>query len=126
MRLVRLVQRQHVDLFVAMHGVPQVQPRAQLQVAGLKGAFEQQDRSTPAQCPNLLRFGQVQQGKTIGTPQSFKRPLNAVPVGIGLDHRPGLRVGCRLAGTGQVVAQGLGVDGGLYRTWHEKEGRKGR
>jgi hypothetical protein len=115
---VGLVQRQHVDLLVAMHRVPQVQARAQLQVSRLESAFEQQDRAAPAQSPHPFGLGQVQERKTIGPAQTVKHPLDAMPVGIGLDHGPGLGVGRGLAGHAQVVAQRSGVDGGLYRAGH--------
>ena len=38
-RLVRFVRRQHVDLRLAMHRVPQPQARAPFQVAGVKYTF---------------------------------------------------------------------------------------
>ena len=117
-RLVRLVQRQHVDLFVAMHRVPQVQPRAQLQVARLKSAFEQQYGAAPAQGAHALGFAQVQQGKAIGPTQTFKHPLDAMAIRIRLDHGPGLGIGCGLPGTAQVMAQGCGVDAGLDGAGH--------
>jgi hypothetical protein len=40
-RDIGFVGGQHVHLFVAVHGVPQVQARTQLQVAQLKDTFEQ-------------------------------------------------------------------------------------
>jgi hypothetical protein len=102
-----------------MHRVPQVQTRAQLQVARLKNAFEQQNRTAPAQSTHPFSLGQVQQGETIGAAQTLKHPLDAMAIRIGLDHRPGLSIGCGLTGAGQIVAQGVGVDGGLDRTGHE-------
>jgi hypothetical protein len=63
---------QHVDLLIAMHGMPQIQPRTQLQIALLKNTFEQQDRATPAQIAHPLASCQVQQGKAIRA----RRPSN--------------------------------------------------
>ena len=40
MRHLRLVRGQHVDLRVAMNGVPEPEPRAQLQVTGLEDALQ--------------------------------------------------------------------------------------
>jgi hypothetical protein len=39
-------------------------------------------------------------------------------IGIGLDHRPNPRVGGMAARHVQVMGQGLGVYGGLYRAGH--------
>ena len=44
-----LVRGQPVDLRLAVHRVPQVQARAQLEVARLEAALEQQHRAAPAQ-----------------------------------------------------------------------------
>ena len=70
----------------------QFQPRTQLQVTGVKNAFEQQNRATPAQGTDTLGFVEVQQGKAVGAAQGLKHPLDAVAVGVGLDHRPGFGI----------------------------------
>ena len=114
----RLVRRQPVDLFVAVHRVPQVQARAQFQVARLENAFEQQDGAAPVQRAQALRLGQVQQGKTVGAPQRAEHALDAVAVGIGLDHRPDPCVRRPHAGLVQVVFEGVGMDGGKNGTGH--------
>ena len=101
-----------------MHRVPQVQARTQLQIARVKSAFEQQDRTTPAEGPHPLGLTQVQESKTVSAAQAFKHPLDAVAIRIGFDYGPGLGVGCGLPGSAQVVAQRGGVDGGLNRTGH--------
>ena len=118
MRHLRLVGGQPVDLLVAVHRVPQAQARAQLQVARLEHAFEQQDGAAPAQGAHALGLGQVQQGKAIGRAQAFKHPLNAVPVGVGLDHGPDFGIGHGALHALEVVLQGSGVDVGLDRAWH--------
>ena len=118
MRLLRLVRGQHVDLFVAMHRVPQAQARTQLQVARLEHPFKQQNRSAPAQRAHAFGLVQVQQGKTVGTAQALVGALYAMAIGIRLDHGPNAGVASGLADLGQVVAQGFGVDSGLYRTGH--------
>ena len=86
------VAAEHVDLRVAMHRVPQVQARTQLQVAGFKHAFEQQDGPAPAQVAHALGLVQVEQGEAVGPAQTLKHPLDAMAIGIGLDHRPNPRI----------------------------------
>ena len=120
MRLVRLVHGQPVDLLVAVHGVPQVQARAQLQIARLEHAFEQQDRPAPAQCAHALGLGQVQQGKAVGAAQAFEGALDPVAVGVGLDHGPQARARRGFAQALQVVAQRVGMNGGKDGTRHDR------
>jgi hypothetical protein len=117
-RHLRLVGRQHVDLLVAVHGMPQRQARAQLQVARLEHALQQQDGAAPAQVAHALGLCQVKQRKTIGGAQALKGPLDAVAVGVGLDYRPGFGIGHGLAHAREVVVQGIGVDGGVNRARH--------
>ena len=111
------------DLLVALHRVPHVQARAQFQVARLEHAFQQQDRATPAQGAHTLGLAQVQQRKAIGATQAFVHALDAVAIGVGLDHGPDAGVGRGMAHACQVVAQGLGMDGGLDRTGHGNSGK---
>ena len=92
-RLVGLVHGQHVDLLVAVHRVPQVQARAQLQVARLEHAFEQQDRAAPAQRAHPLGLLQVEQREAVGAAQALEHALDAMAVGVGLDHAPDPGVG---------------------------------
>ena len=119
MRQLGLVRRQHVDLLAAVNGVPQVQSRAQLQIARLKAAFEQQDRPAPAQGAHTLGLGQVEQGKAVGGAQGLKHPLDAMTVGVGLDHRPDLGITGEVTHARQVVAQVRSVDGGQNGAGHE-------
>ena len=118
MRLVRLVRGQPVDLLVAVHGVPQVEARAQLQVARLEHALQQQDRAAPAQIAHTLRLGQIEQREAVGAAQAFEGALDAVAVGIGLDDGPHPRARRGGAHLRQVVAQRAGVDGGVDRARH--------
>jgi hypothetical protein len=118
-RHLRLVGREHLDLLVAMHGVPQPEARTQLQVAGFEHAFQQQDGAAPAQCPHPLGLVQVQQGEAVGAAHSVVGARYAVAVGIGLDDGPDLGVRGRGAQARQVVAQGFEVDGGQDRAGHE-------
>ena len=101
-----------------MHGVPHIQARAQLQVARLEHAFQQQQRAAPAQGAQALGFGQVEQGKAIGCAQGVEHALDAMAVGIGLDHGPHARVLRRRTAARQVVPQRSGVDGGKNRARH--------
>ena len=116
---------QHVDLLFAVHRVPQVQARTQLQVTRLEHAFEQQDGAAPAQGAHARSLVQIQQGKTVGAAQAFEHTLDAMAVGVGLDDGPDTRVRRRLARARQVLPQGLGVDGGEYRTGHVGGFRRG-
>ena len=120
-RQLGLVRRQHVDLLVAVDGVPQAQARAQLQVARLKAAFQQQNRPAPVERAQALRLGQVQQRKAVGAAQAFKGPFNAMAVGIGLDDGPDPRVRCGGARAREVVGERCGVNGGKNGTWHGKK-----
>ena len=110
-----------------MHRVPQVQPRTQLQVAWLKGAFEQQDGAAPIERAQALRLVKVEQGKAVGAAQSGKTALDAVAIGIGLDHRPHMGIWRTQASLVQVVTQGFEVDGGKDGAGHgESEGEVGQ
>ena len=118
LRLLRLVRREPVDLLAAMHHMPEVQARAKLQVARLEGAFEQQDRPAPAQCTHALGLGQVEQREPVGAAQALESTLDAMAIGIGLDHGPDARVGGGLAHPLQVVRQGIDVNQGFDRARH--------
>ena len=72
-RRVRLVRREHVDLRCMVHGVPQVQARADLEVARLEAAFEQQDRPAPAERAQPFGLVQVEQRKAVGALQPGDR-----------------------------------------------------
>ena len=118
MRLVGLVRREHVNLAFAMHRVPEVQARAQLQIALLKHAFEQKYRAAPTQIAHPLSFVEVQQGNAVSTAQSLKHPLNAMAIGVCLDDGPDPRVGRTRTHRSKVMDQGLGADGGKNRARH--------
>lgn len=109
---------QHVDLRIAVHGMPEIEARTQFQVARLEHAFQQQDRSAPAKRAHPLGFGQVEQRETIGTAETVEYALDAMAVGVGLDDGPYARVERRAPDALQVVAQCAGMDGGEDGTWH--------
>ena len=123
-RRMGFVGGQHVDLFVAVHRVPQVQARAQLQVAQFEHAFEQQNRTAPAQGTHLLGFVEVQQRKAIGSAQPIEGPLDAMTVGVGLDDGPDSGVRRGLTCPRQIVAKRARMDGGLDRTGHSADVRQ--
>ena len=50
--------------------------------------------------------------------QAFIGALDAVPVGVGLDHGPDFGIGHGALHALEVVLQGSGVDVGLDRAWH--------
>ena len=117
-RLVRLVRGQPVDLLLAVHHMPEVQARAELEIARLETALEQQDRAAPVQRAQPLGLGQVEQRKAVGGAQRGKDPFQAMAIGVGLDHGPQARVGGGALQALEVVAQGAKVDGGKYRARH--------
>ena len=112
------VHGEHVNLRFVVHHVPEVQARTQFQVAHFKSAFEQQNRAAPAKVAQALCLIQIQQGKTVGPSEALKRLVQAMAIGIGLDHGPHPRVACRGARARQVVGQGIEVKGGLNRARH--------
>jgi len=105
---------------VAMHGVPNAQARAQLQIAQLKHAFQQQDGAAPVQAAQAQGLFQLQHRKAISRTQAFKRAFNAMAVGIGLGHAHQLGVWRCAAHALQVVANRLGMDGGKNGARHVK------
>ena len=107
MRYLGLVGCQHVDLLGAVNDVPEVKPRAQLQVAQLERTLQQQNRATPTQGPDALGFGQIQQCKTVGSTQGVERPLNTMSIGVGLHHRPHFGIAGCAPRQGQVVGKGF-------------------
>ncbi len=107
------VLRQPVDLLFAVHHVPQVQARTPLQVACVEHAFEQQDGAAPVHLAQLARFGDVQQREAVGCAQAFEGALQAVTVGVGLDHRPDSRIRGAFAGADEVVPEGIEVNQGF-------------
>ena len=66
----------------------------------------------------LHLLGQIQQGETIGGPEGIEHALDAVAVGIGLDHRPHAGIEGRAPRPVEVVAQCIGMDGGEDGTRH--------
>ena len=120
-RLLRLVHGQHVDLLIAVHRVPQVQARAQFQVARLEHAFQQQDGPAPAQGAHALRLLQVQQGEAVGAAQSVEHAFDAMAVGIGLDHAPHPGIGRAARMRARLWRRASAVDGGLDRTGHARD-----
>ena len=118
MRRLRFVRSQHVNLFIAVHGVPQAQPRTQLEVARFKAALKQQNRSAPVKGTQALRLGKIKQCKAIRAAQTFKRALDTVAIGIGLDDGPDPCVRRRRSHTGKVVRECRSVNGGENWTGH--------
>ena len=114
---VGLVRGQPVDLLVAVHHVPQVQARAQLQVARLEAALEQQHRAAPAERAHALGLGQVEQREAVGAAQAVEDALDAVAVGVGLDHRPdpGVGRGARARAPGCAPAPSVWIRASIGR-----------
>jgi hypothetical protein len=72
----------------------------------------------PVECAQAFGLVQIEQREAVGAVQAGEGALDAVAVGVGLDHRedPGVRRGSACAR--QVVRQCAGVDDGFDRTWH--------
>ena len=126
MRHLGLVRGQPVDLGIAVHGVPQAQARAQLQIARLEHALQQQDRAAPVQGAQALGLGDLQHGKAIGRTQALEGMLHPMAIGIRLGHAQQLGVRRGAAHLFQVVAQGLGVDGGENGARHGEKFPEGK
>jgi hypothetical protein len=118
LRLMCLVRCQPIDLGLAVHRVPQVQARTKLQVARVESPFKQQDRPAPAESAQPFGLGQVEQSEAVGAAQPREGMLDAMAIGVGLDHRPDARIGRRLPRALQVVRQRIGVDQGFDRSRH--------
>ena len=121
-RQLGFVCRQHIDLLATVHHMPQVKPRAKLEVALFKHALEQQDGPAPTQGSYPLCLLEVEQGKAIGPAQTVKNPLDAVSVGIGLDHRPDSGIWRSGAQACHIGAQCIGVNGGSNGAGHRTRG----
>ncbi|OIQ71446.1 hypothetical protein GALL_469380 [mine drainage metagenome] len=119
-RAAAAVHRQPVDLFAAMHHVPEVEPLAQRQILRTETAFEQENGSAPAQRAQRLGLGQVEQGEAVGAAQRAIHPGDAVAVGIGLHRSPHLAGRRALADAGEVVGQRGSVDDGGNRAGHDR------
>ncbi len=120
MRRVGLVLGEPVDLLLAVHRVPQVQPRAQLEVALLEAAFQHQDRPAPAERADALRLVEIEQREAVRSSETIERPFYSVPVGIGLDDGPDARIRSGFAGSSDVVREGVDVDQGFDGTGHAR------
>ena len=79
------------------------------------------DKTGIVELAQALRFGNVEQGKAIGSTQPFVNALQAVPVGMGLDDRPDAGIGGAFAGSLQVVVKGVEMDQGLERARHGRD-----
>ena len=86
----------------------ELEARAELQIARLEGTFEQQDGATPVKLPQAFGLGQVQAGKAVGGAQAFEGALHAMPIGIGLDHRPDRAFGARARAWARLWARASG------------------
>ena len=118
MRHMGLVGGEPVDLRLVVNRVPQVEARAQLEIARLETAFEQQDRAAPAERTDAFGLVQVEQREAVGAFEPGIGALDAVAVGIGLDDRPDLRVGRCGADADEVVRERSDVDKGFDRARH--------
>ena len=80
------VAREPIDLGLAVHGVPEFEARALLELARVKDPLEQQNGATPAQIAQALRFTHFKHTKAIGASQTLVYSLDPVAIGIGFDH----------------------------------------
>jgi len=87
-------------------------------VARIERPLEHQDGTAPAERAQRCSLGQIEQGETVGGAQRVECTLDAVAVGIGLDHRPDACIGGRGTRPRQVGGQRRGVDEGFDRARH--------
>ena len=113
-----LVGGEHVDLLIAVDGVPQAQSGTKLQIALLKSALEKQNRPAPSELTDPLRLLKVQQGKPVRPTKPLEDALNAVSIRIGFDHGPDFGMGHGMAYALQIVLKGLGMYLGKDGTRH--------
>lgn len=117
MALVCFVNGQHVDLGFAMHHVPQIKSRTQLQIACFKTPSSKRmgprqpncrTRSASDKSRSAIPSAARKASKTLSMPCPYALALTTPNQGIG---------GCCL-NKRQVMAQGLQVNGGLNGSRH--------
>ena len=87
-------------------------------VGGGEDAFQHQDRLRHARAAQALGFGEVEHGEAVGGTQRARRALQAVTIGVRLDHCPDARAAGVRARDAQVVRKSARRDGGADRAWH--------
>jgi len=109
---------EHLDLLAPMdHGREPV-AYGERDVARLEHAFQHQDRLRHAGTAQARRLLEVEHREAVGAGGGARSALEAVAVGIRLDHRPNFRVACMAARDAQVVCDGARRDGGADRAGH--------
>ena len=92
--------------------------RQQRDVGRVEEAFEQQDRLGPAQFAQAHRVLGLDQRQAVGVGEAAHAALEAVAVGVGLDHPQILAAGaqarararlCRMESRWMVALSGLGI-----------------
>ena len=119
MRPIGLERREPIDLAPFVHDVPQVQPRAGLEVARIEAAFEQEDGAAPAEVAQLLGLADVEQGEAVGALQGLEDVGDAVAVRVGLDHGPDARPGGGAARDLEIGREGVAMHERFDRPRHE-------
>ncbi len=116
----RLVRGQPVDLRLVVDGVPEIETRAGVEVAGIEAALEEQDRAAPAELAQQGRFLRIEQGEPVGALQAGVHVADAVAVGVGLDDRPDLGAAGGAASHREVGREGLRMDERFDRSRHRR------
>ncbi|KFB70893.1 MAG: hypothetical protein AW09_003996 [Candidatus Accumulibacter phosphatis] len=113
---------QHLQLFEAMNDHAQPIRRTDFQIGRREETFEQENRLTDTGLAQDDRFIEVEQGETVGNlAERCRRTQQAMPVGIGLDHRPGPgRTGVPFRHQ-VVVTQRRQIDAGFNRARHQAD-----
>jgi len=93
-------------------------PPEELDVARIEHALEHEDRLLHAERPQARRLLEVEHRKAVGRPQRAGRPLEAVAVGVRLEHRPNLRRAGVAARNCKVVCESARRYGGADGTGH--------
>ncbi len=90
----------------------------QVHVERLEETLQHQDRLRHPGQAQAHRLLEIQHRAAVGIRQGARRALQAVAVGVGLQHRPDLRLAGGFARQFQVVAQGGRLDDGTDRARH--------
>ena len=113
---------QHLQLFEVMNDHTQPIRRTDFQIGRSKETFEQENRLTDTDLAQADRLIEVEQGESVGDlAERCRRTQQAMPVGIGLDHRPGPgRTGMPFRDP-VIVTQRRQIDAGFNRARHQAD-----
>ena len=89
-------------------------------------SLEQQDPARVVRCAQFKRGIELADGKTVGVGERRQHAHEAVPVGVGLDHREDLRPGRAHSHLREICTQRSNIDLGKQRAGHGARAVGGR